>query len=1077
LKHILASQFLIYTLKSMPNDLIYRFSLGCMLLIFNSLAGFCQTKPLYDSVFVNPHPRPPRWHCERVENPAISGKRTWLILQDKYGYIWGYNDNGLFRYDGYIFEYMMPEFRQRILGIQEIGEGIWLSATGSVAYLRYHDLIYQEYARPQPNKNEGILIIAQKSPKELWVMVQGRGLHTLDINSGKYNPASDTYSTNALSGKKDAKPPQIVSEDFKYFPSRQEFWFIGLQATETGDSPHKKLYCFQTQTGKWVHYPLFAPQISGLTGIYLDEAREILWLARWQGGICTLDLKTKQYRRYLGNPQVTQPQRSFFGGVCTHISPFGKDELLFTDQNGLFIFNPQTLEAYQIPPVPDDVYTPVAGEYGYEHVLRTREGIYWLSGQKGILKIDPLHQQFNAHTLNTTYEDAQTCYYDPQQKKASISIFHDYNLSYVRTFDFFKQTIDTVEFRQFRGKHSPMFTFQDGKGQFWLRNHIGFYHWNRQTNQCTRVELKDTQQKIIRDTFPLPTLREVVVPLANGDFWFTASHRGLAHYQANKQVVQFYSHQANNPNSPPSNSIELVFCDSRGYVWFSCSWLGVSYFHPASGRWRHFRHEPQNPQSLSSDAVFGVNEDARGRIWIAGIGLCYYDPQTDKIHRLPDFNSECRRPFFDSAGNLWTKVIGQDALGRLDARTQKMTLFRREHGFQFVYYGSQLFQLTPNEFLFSNGIYFDARKIYLNPHAPTPRISSFKIFEKEPDWAKKINFMPEVVLDYTQNFISIEFTAMSFTEPEKCEYAYRLRGYDRDWVYSGARRTAYYTGLHGGEYMLEYKAANNHGLWGKAKTLKIIIIPPYWETWWFRTLVVLALLAVIYGIYRFRIGQIRQEANFRRRLAETEMAALRAQMNPHFIFNCLSSIHHFTLSNDAKSAAKYLTKFARLIRLVLENSREPKLLLAKELEAIRIYVEMERLRFSNHFQFELNLSPEVDKDTISIPPLLIQPYIENAIWHGLMQKTESGIIQLNISQPQSNCLHIEIIDDGIGRARAQELKSKSALLKKSFGMKITMNRIAAINELYDIETKVKVIDLLDEDGKAAGTQVILEIPI
>jgi hypothetical protein len=219
------------------------------------------------------------------------------------------------------------------------------------------------------------------------------------------------------------------------------------------------------------------------------------------------------------------------------------------------------------------------------------------------------------------------------------------------------------------------------------------------------------------------------------------------------------------------------------------------------------------------------------------------------------------------------------------------------------------------------------------------------------------------------------------------------------------------------------------------------------------------------------------ETMFEKKIAETEMIALRAQMNPHFIFNCLNSIKLYTLENDSQTASEYLTKFSQLIRLVLENSRSEKVTLQKELETLKLYIELEAMRFKNKVKYQINIVPHIDQQYIEIPPLLLQPYVENAIWHGLMHKPEGGNISIDISQPSEYLLHIEITDDGIGREMAKEHKSKSATRQKSFGLKMTSERLDAINHIYQTNTEVKVVDLKDAEGKATGTKVIIEIPI
>ena len=219
------------------------------------------------------------------------------------------------------------------------------------------------------------------------------------------------------------------------------------------------------------------------------------------------------------------------------------------------------------------------------------------------------------------------------------------------------------------------------------------------------------------------------------------------------------------------------------------------------------------------------------------------------------------------------------------------------------------------------------------------------------------------------------------------------------------------------------------------------------------------------------------EETFEHKQAETEMAALRAQMNPHFIFNCLNAIKYYSTDNESSKATEYLTKFAKLVRLVLENSRSNRVTLNDELQALELYLEMETMRFGSKLTFQIEIDPAIDSEFVEIPPLLIQPYVENAIWHGLMHKEKGGTVWVRVEQPQENGLLITIKDDGVGRAKATELKSKSAIQHKSFGMKITSERIELINQMYHTQAQVQIRDMTDAMGQPIGTEVILHIPI
>ncbi|TAE48115.1 MAG: hypothetical protein EAZ89_15900 [Bacteroidetes bacterium] len=206
-----------------------------------------------------------------------------------------------------------------------------------------------------------------------------------------------------------------------------------------------------------------------------------------------------------------------------------------------------------------------------------------------------------------------------------------------------------------------------------------------------------------------------------------------------------------------------------------------------------------------------------------------------------------------------------------------------------------------------------------------------------------------------------------------------------------------------------------------------------------------------------------------------ELANLRAQMNPHFIFNCLNSIYRYTKEGNTETASYYLQKFSRLLRLVLENSRSEKITLARDLDALKLYVEIEALRFKDKLRFHVRMDPAIDPGFVQVPGMLIQPHVENAIWHGLMHKDEGGEIELALTQPQEQILRVEIRDNGIGRSASAELRTQNA--HKSIGSQITEDRIRMAGKMARGGAKTQITDLYDEQGQATGTLVVLEIPI
>ena len=199
-------------------------------------------------------------------------------------------------------------------------------------------------------------------------------------------------------------------------------------------------------------------------------------------------------------------------------------------------------------------------------------------------------------------------------------------------------------------------------------------------------------------------------------------------------------------------------------------------------------------------------------------------------------------------------------------------------------------------------------------------------------------------------------------------------------------------------------------------------------------------------------------------------------MNPHFLYNSLNAIRLFVLQNDSDNAEKYLVKFARLMRLILDNSRQEWVSLASELDQLQLYIELEQLRFNNGFDFSIETDSSLRKEDIAIPPMIIQPYIENAILHGIAHKKDKGHIQILLQAVNS---HLECVveDDGIGRERAAVLKSKRINAHNSVGLKVTEERLQLISERTGKPASVEVIDKFDDLKMAAGTKVVVRLPL
>jgi ligand-binding sensor domain-containing protein len=337
------------------------------------------------------------------------------------------------------------------------------------------------------------------------------------------------------------------------------------------------------------------------------------------------------------------------------------------------------------------------------------------------------------------------------------------------------------------------------------------------------------------------------------------------------------------------------------------------------------------------------------------------------------------------------------------------------------------------------------------------------------------------VLPYSLNNISFYFDGISLTAPEKVLYTYKLENYDKDWSpYTDVNNTKY-DNLPPGKYTFKVKSCNSEGIWNiDPVTFSFTIKSPFYKTWWFILFCIIGISGIVMVVFRLRLRQLKkkQEAEFEHlvEVSKAELTALRAQMNPHFVFNALNSIQHYILNSKGEEAVKYLSKFAKLIRIILSNSEKPIVTINEDIEAIKLYLELEKMRFENKFDYTIDIDSSIDGDYDEIPPMLIQPYLENAILHGINPKVNAGHITITI-KVVNQFIKISIKDDGIGREKSNAVQSlQPSARHKSLGMKITKDRVRILNTIHQSNLNVNIIDLYNEKNEAVGTQVDVFIP-
>lgn len=331
---------------------------------------------------------------------------------------------------------------------------------------------------------------------------------------------------------------------------------------------------------------------------------------------------------------------------------------------------------------------------------------------------------------------------------------------------------------------------------------------------------------------------------------------------------------------------------------------------------------------------------------------------------------------------------------------------------------------------------------------------------------------------HTENTLTFEFAGIDLSKPQSVTYSYHLLGSDEGWSKPSAGNSVRYANLKAGDYVFEIKATSDGKVWSEIRKFHFHINQPFWKTWWFWLLCICLITLLVWGGFKWRISKLQKQADEERLqyqlkndLLQLEQKALRLQMNPHFLFNALNSIQGLIIKNDQKGARYYLAKFAHLMRQILDNSRNASISLEEELKTLENYLLIERLSKKDSFAYTIKVDESIHSPNTTIPPMILQPFVENAIIHAFTGMENEGVLRIEISQ-NIGFLNVIIADNGIGRAKAGEI-SKKGINRKSVGLEVTEQRLAAHNG--NEHESLLISDIHNEAGEVIGTLVKLKI--
>ena len=1020
-------------------------------------------------------------HITRESGLPVNDNRHMAKGED--GFVWIATDEGLCRFDGLqvrIFsegkDLLHSLMDNNVTAVLPLKDKVWIGSRQGLSVLNTKNYTFRHYQFTSKGKTDSI---KKRFDQNISVIFRDRSgktwIGTSDRGAAVYDESKDDFRFFTLpAGKYPALVPALGSQNA----------VLNINESRTNDSiiwagTTAGLHEINKYTGK---VELFAfPQPGKDYQVALNAFRRLyhhddglLYVGSWAASINIFDPVTKTFTPI---EVKSETGKKLLKSVIGNLTRKSDHEIWVSTLIGLAVYDtrlkditwhkfndPENLELYSIGFI--------------DEVNRV-----WYADVNGLSYFDPTVQQFSTYSFKHLSKPdwAFAFYIIPDNTGNKITVCPRVSDG-ILVFDKAKKSWTKKVFPGneifLQERNSVKGFVQFSPGEYVISSDKGIYRYSTNKNTIRKIEAG----------LPFsPTRRGDLLADRKGDVWITDNSWGLTKWnpQTNK-IVNYKEETLSADTVGPANRLLNLYEDHHGNIWFQRQG-GFGVYYAVKDKIVNFFYTGNEARSLPIANAFA--EDRNGKLWIASADgwLGYINTAelekgiVQKINiRDKGIAGDIHRLATDKNGDVWGHT--KKELVKIRAEDLSFKTFDFKYGvkdadffhFSFLPSGEMILG-GRNEITIAN-----PAELKRNTEIPVPYISEIQVLNQPyPDFE---NGKP-LKLKYKNNFFSIAFSSIAYTMPADVKFRFRLKEFD-NWSEPTTRRFASYTNVPGGDYVFQLQAANNEGVWNeKIFELPVHINTPFWQTWWFRIIGILIIVFGTYSLYRFRVKQERKKqrlkSDYEKKLANVEMSALLAQMNPHFLFNSLNSIDSYIIRNESKKASEYLNNFARLMRLILQNSRSNYISLKDELEALDLYLQMESLRFKNKFSYSISVDESIDSTATVIPPMLIQPYVENAIWHGLMHKSngEEGKVEIQLTKNDDNLLCI-VNDNGIGRRKAAELKAqKHNNHKRSMGMQITQDRIEIINKLYNINASVHIWDVENEQGEAKGTKVELIIPV
>lgn len=1008
-----------------------------------------------------------------TQRDGLLSNTVWNTGEDKYGRLWVSCLGGLSCYDGYRFknykydptDSLSPPDEEFVAFLNDSKGNFWVRGKDGFARYNYTtDQFEYPFGRENPQLKESFHFVSNKNSNLIW-FTNAEGLHNIDIDAMKIN-----YKVLPLANIFD-----------HFIDEKENIWISSLQT---------QLYQYNISTQKLTQYDI---PISGLR--FFNGPGSEIWFT-YPSGISKINTENPAALQTFQIPKLKNAHKLLQARSLKFIPNIGADSLLWLclDKVGIYLFNTKKFTwAHLLQPDDKNPNSLPTKSIGSLYV--GKNNFLWVgSFYSGLIKIDFNEQQFDQELLPLEYHNYSSYSLWNQQPNSYLLGTFGQGLF---SFDKAKKIIS----KRFEGNKNLIYSndiiwikqFEKDRFLFGTENGVYQFH-NGSYEQIPLPEIKNKAN----------TYSSACIPSLSPDSIYVLTGEGP--YKISKTTCRGHLIRLDITNKTNlERLVRDVEEDMNGNLWIATA-KGLYVINPRTRSLKKI--EPLIPDYRFNYLV-DIQYDGKNTIYVAnnlGVYEVIVSEQRFNEKRV-DFYKEIKNLVqieSDQNKNIW--FFCSSSIYRLHVEKNVLNKMNAVEGFI-----SDAFT-TVNKPIVSDGIHF----ISFRENKLT-KFNPLLIFNDTQDVPLYVNHLfvnnqrvpispisvsnKQIDLNYDRNNLEFDLATFNFIQEDQINIRYKIEGYHDNWIQTHNVRNLVFQKMPPGSYVFKATASKGEGNYNNTITqIPFVIHPPWWATWWFRLLAILGVGGTIYALFHSLVKKIRYEAEviqkeagykqreaelqkeiaqFSQQIAEVELNALKAQMNPHFVFNCLNSINTYIILNDPQSASNYLSKFSKLIRKVLDASRSELIPLKDELETLQYYIDLEKMRYSDKFTVEYHTDFRLDMDNIEIPPMMIQPFVENAIWHGLMHKEASdGKLFVGFYFVEPNRVRFVIEDNGVGREKSSEINHmKRVKTHKSHAMNVTDERIAIMAERYQIKIDKTILDLKDSVGKPLGTRVILEMDL